>query len=122
MLFLVIAMFLGSLDLAVNFYQLIISPDPHYLLIKVEELYYGFSTILIIVVGYELFKSMILILNHDKIPVKSILKIACIALANKIITLNIKTVDLNVMMGVSMLIAAVGIAFFFFNKDNEKED
>ena len=92
MFVLVFAMLLGTFDLFVLFYKQIVSPDPFPFLIRIEDLYATFTAILIIVVGYELFKSMILILNHDKIPVKPILKIASIALANKIIALNIKDI------------------------------
>jgi len=122
MFVLVFAMLLGTFDLFVLFYKQIVSPDPFPFLIKIEDLYATFTAILIIVVGYELFKSMILILNHDKIPVKPILKIASIALANKIIALNIKDIEVNEMFGLSALIVSVGIAFFFYNRDADVEE
>lgn len=122
MFVLVFAMLLGTFDLFVLFYKQIVSPDPFPFLIRIEDLYATFTAILIIVVGYELFKSMILILNHDKIPVKPILKIASIALANKIIALNIKDIEVNEMFGLSALIVSVGIAFFFYNRDADVED
>jgi uncharacterized membrane protein (DUF373 family) len=115
-------MFFGTLDLFVLFYQKLSSPTPYYYLINVEELYSVFSVLLIIVVGYELFKSMILILTNDKIPVKSILKIASIALANKVITLNIKTIDFNQMIGLSTLIVSVGLSFFFYTRETDSSN
>ena len=120
MMTLVLTMLLGTLDLIIEVVKAALSPNPYYVLINVEDLYVIFSTILIIVVGYELFKSMNLLLHHDKIPVKSILQIAMIALANKVITLNIKTIQLDTMLGIGAIIAALGIAFFAFNKSNEK--
>ena len=119
MLLLIASMLLGTGHLILLFYQAVISPDPYFGLINVEDLYAIFSVLLIMLVGYELFKSIILILKHDDIPVKSILKIAAIALANKVITLNIKSIDTNILFGLSSLIIAVGIAFFFFNKEKE---
>ena len=113
-------MLLGTFDLIIEVIKAASSPKPYYGLINVEDLYVVFSTILIIVVGYELFKSMNLLLHHDKIPVKSILQIAMIALANKVITLNVKTIQLETMLGIGVIIAALGIAFFAFNKSNEK--
>lgn len=120
MFILILSMILGTADLIINFIKVVISPSPYYLLINVEELYAIFSVLLIIIVGYELFKSMTLILNHDKIPVRSILQIAVIAMANKIITLNIKTVSLEIMIGLGVIIASLGIAFYFYNKTSEK--
>lgn len=122
MFILVASMLLGTIDLFIVFYNNVTSPDPYSGVINVEDLYKIFSVLLIIVVGYELFKSMLLILGSDKIPVKSILKIASIALANKIITLNIKAVEVEEMLGLAALIIAIGASFFFYNKEVETND
>jgi hypothetical protein len=122
MFILVISMLLGTIDLFVLFIKKIVDPNPYPLLIDIEELYAIFSFLLIIVVGYELFKSMYLILKVDLIPVKSILKIAAIALANKVITLNLKEIEINELFGLAALIVCIGVAYFFFHKDAEVKD
>jgi uncharacterized membrane protein (DUF373 family) len=122
MLILVLSMVLGTLDLFILFYKKVADPQPYPLLIDVHELYSIFSVLLIIVVGYELFKSMYLLLGNDMIPVKSILKIATIALANKIITLNLKEIEVNQLFGIAALIACIGLAYFLFHKDPEVKD
>ncbi len=119
MTLLVVSMLLGTTHLVVLFYEIVASPDPYLGLVNVEDLYSIFSVLLILVVGYELFKSIILILKHEDIPVKSILKIAAIALANKVITLNLKSIDAPVLFGLSSLLIALGIAFFFFDKEKQ---
>ena len=122
MLILVLSMVLGTVDLFVSFFKKVIDPQPYPFVIDVHELYSIFSVLLIIVVGYELFKSMYLILGNDMIPVKSILKIATIALANKIVTLNLKEIEVNQLFGIAALIACIGLAYFFFHKDAEVKD
>jgi uncharacterized membrane protein (DUF373 family) len=122
MFILVISMLLGTIDLFVLFIKKIVDPTPYPLLIDIEEMYSIFSFLLIIVVGYELFKSMYLILKVDLIPVKSILKIAAIALANKVITLNLKEIEINELFGLAALIVCIGVAYFFFHKDAEVKD
>lgn len=122
MAMLVLGMTLGTIHLMTVFFEKMISPDPYYLLINVEDLYLLFSVLLIIAVGYELFKSLLLIYHHDSIPVKSILKIAAIAMANKIITLNIKEASFEHMLGLATLIISVGVAFFFYNREKETND
>jgi hypothetical protein len=47
---------------------------------------------LIIAVGYELLKSMVYVIDYTQIPVRAILKIAKIAVANKLITLDVHEV------------------------------
>ena len=120
MFILILIMILGTGDLIINLIQIITSSSPYYLTINIEELYAFFSILIIFIVGYELFKSMILVLQHDKIPVKSILQIAVITLANKMITLNIKTISLEVMIGICAIIFALSIVLNFYNKTSEK--
>lgn len=121
MFILIAGMALATIRLIILFTNLVISPDPVPFLINIDDLYIVFTWLLIIVVGYELFKSLTLLHKHDKIPVKSILKIAAIAIANKVITTNIKTLDMQAMIGVSVLIASVGLTFFFFSKDPDSD-
>lgn len=121
MVILVLGMILATADLILEFVRRVLSPDPVVGLINVTDLYVLFSVLLVIMVGYELFKSMLLILHHDSIPVRSILKIATIAMANKIITMNIKEVEFNHMIGIGAIIVATGLAFFFFNQEKIQE-
>lgn len=122
MLLLVISLMLGSVDLILEVYNRIASPDPYPFVIKTEDLYEIFSVLLIIIVGYELFGSMHLILNSEEIPVKPIIKVAAIAMANKIITLNIKDVNWNELLGIAALFIAIGVTYYFFNKDSRVND
>lgn len=123
MMFILIAsMLLGSIDLFLKFYEAVASPDPYPFIINVHDLYNFFSIILIIVVGYELFKSMTIILDQKKIPVREIMQIAMIALANKVITMDVKTLGMQSMIGLGVIIACVGIAYFTFNTRLNKDE
>ena len=121
MFLLVLSMILGTGHLFIQIFQMIVSPDPYPFLINVEDLYIVFSILLIIVVGYELFKSMFLILNNDKIPVKSILKIAAIAMANKVITTNFKHAEMSTEISIGVILFAIGVAYYFFSKDSSAD-
>jgi uncharacterized membrane protein (DUF373 family) len=117
---LVISMFFGTADFIYeNVFKSIVSRDPYPLLIKTEELYAIFSMILIIIVGYELFKSLYIILHSNQMPVKSITKVAAIAMANKVITLNLKEIEPIELFGISTIIIAIGLSYFLFHKDSE---
>ena len=120
MIILVISMVLGTLDLIIEDVALkVISPDPYPFLIKTEDLYAIFSMVLIIIVGYELFKSLYIIMQSNQMPVKSITKVAAMAMANKVITLNLKDVEPIELFGISALILAIGISYYYFQKDPE---
>lgn len=118
----VLSMFFGSLHLIVLFFEKLLSPDPYYLLINIEDLYALFTMLLIILVGYELFKSLLLVLYHDSIPIRSILKITAIAISNEIITLEMHSVSFQQMAGIALLMLSTGVAFYLFNKDKLNTD
>jgi len=103
-------MLLASVDLAVEFYKAIITPPIG--LIDAHKLYSFFSLILIIAVGYELLKSMFFIVDNSQIPVRAILKISMIAIANKVITLDLKEVSMQTMIGIAVIITSLGISYF----------
>lgn len=119
LLLLVMAMFLGTGHIIMIFFQSMASADPYYLLIKVDDLHLLFSLLLVMLVGHELFKSITLLLNHENIPIKSILKIAAIAISNKIITLDLDHLDVKMLLGLSAVLVAIGVTFFFFSKESE---
>ena len=87
----VFCLIFGSLDLLI-----IIIKDlfvPPVLLIEISTLFTTFDLILTIAIGYELFKALHIIINSDKIPALQIVQIAIIAIANKIITTNVKETE-----------------------------
>lgn len=119
LILLVASMFLGTGHIILLFCQAIVSPNPYPFLINIKDLHVFFSVFLVMLVGHELFKSITLLLNHENIPVKSILKIATIAIANKIITLDLEHLNVNMLLGISAVLLSIGITFFFFSKESE---
>ena len=86
--------------------------NPPYLLIEVSTLFEVFNLILIIAVGYELIKALLLIISSDTIPTVPIIEISIIAISTKIITLDIKQTNSNVIISLALLIAALGLSYF----------
>ena len=90
-----------------------------FLLVDVSTLFEVFNLILIIAIGYELIKSLLLIISSDIIPTVPIIQIAIIAVSNKIITLDIKQTDVNTLIGLALLIASLGLALFLLKYRKE---
>ncbi|QIH40222.1 hypothetical protein DR871_012390 [Flavobacterium petrolei] len=86
--------------------------NPPYLLIEVSTLVEVFNLILIIAVGYELIKALLLIISSNTIPTVPIIEISIIAISTKIITLDIKQTNSNVIISLALLIAALGLSYF----------
>ena len=112
---------LGTLHLIYLEFKKITAPP--YLLIDVSTLLEVFNLILIIAVGYELIKALLLIISSDTIPTIQIIEISIIAIATKIITLDVKQTNSTVIIGLALLIAALGLAYFllkYFAKPKNK--
>lgn len=120
LLVVLVSMTLGSFHLISILYQKIVSPDPYVGLLNILDLMDIFAMLLTIGVGYELFKSISILIKSDIIPAGPIVKIGAIAIANKIITLDIKNVDHYKMIALGTLILCLALGYYFFNKsDNE---
>lgn len=105
-----LSLILGTLNLIyMELSKIILHP---YLLVDVSTLFEVFNLILIIAIGYELVRSLILIISSDTIPAIPILQIAIIAVSNKIITLDIKQTNVYTIIGLAALIASLGLAYF----------
>ena len=118
LIILVLSMISAAGHLTYYWYTRLISPDPLYLVLNINELFEIFGMILILVVGYELVKSISLILHSDKIPFLQILQIAVIAISNKIITLDIHNTDFHTFLGLAGIMLSIGVAYFCFSHKN----
>ncbi len=108
---LTISLIASSLHLIYSIFVQIQAPP--FFLIKAEILYQIFSSALIIAIGYELIKSIIIIITSNEIPALPITKIAIIAVANKVITLDIKNLSHLTIFGIASLM--IGLAMIYFS-------
>ena len=96
--------------------------EPPYALLEVSSLLEIFSLSLILVVGYELIKSLSIIISDHRIPVTPLIQIALTAVANKIITLDIKHIDVGYLYGIAALVLALSAGLFFINYDKKQNN
>lgn len=117
-----LSIILGMINLIYVLFNKITSPPLVYML-DLGDLYGIFKLSLIILIGYELIKSLLIIINSHLIPSKTILNIAIIAVANKIITLDITNTDFTKIFALAALAIALGVSNYFLKNDlndNEK--
>ena len=115
-----LSLILGSANLI--YLEIIKIINHPYYLVDISTLFEVFNLILIIAIGFELIRSLILIISSDTVPTVPIIQIAIIAVSNKIITLDIKQTNVNTLVGLALLIAALGLAHFLlkYRRSNQK--
>lgn len=107
---------IGTVDLLIIMVKNILT-SPH-MFGEFNTIYNTFELIVIIIIGFELFKALHIVVCSDSIPSIPIIQIAIIAVANKIIASDYKDVDPQILYGLSTLMIALGIAHFFMKYRN----
>jgi uncharacterized membrane protein (DUF373 family) len=78
----------------------------------VDQLMTMFGGVLIILIGVELAESMHAYLHDHIVHVELVIEIAMIAIARKIIILDVTHLDPLTLFGISSLLLALAVAFF----------
>jgi len=107
---LTLSLLFGSIDLLKVIIEDLIAPP--ILLIQVGSLFKIFNLILTIAIGYELFKALHIVVTSNLIPSLPIIQIALIAIANKVITIDTKDANPQILYGLAAIMLALGVAHF----------
>ena len=97
---------------------------PPIILLEIDELLEIFGFFLLVLIGIELLETIKAYLLTNVIHVEIVLEVALIAIARKVIILDINKYESLTHIGIAALIAAVALAFFVVRKHvklNEKK-
>ena len=81
-----------------------------------------FSIVLYILIGYDLFIALHIVVTSQIIPVLPIIRIAMIALANKIIALNLLVDDYKIILGLAAFLISLSVATYFLRIKDKRLD
>ena len=111
---LLVSILLGTIALGSVLVQTVIAPP--LLLIAPESLFQSFGLFLIILIGLELLKLLKLHLQHNRLQPEVVIEVAIIALCNKVVTLDIKAVPGEIILGIAALLIALSAGYYVFTK------
>ena len=100
--------------------------EPPFLKLEISKIFENFGLVLIILIGSELFKVLKMFLVEDEIKPEAVVGIAVIAICNKIITLDMKHISGDIMLGIAAILVGLSIVNFVFrraasNKETARE-
>ncbi|QXP85438.1 phosphate-starvation-inducible PsiE family protein [Methylococcus sp. ANG] len=114
---LLLSVILGTADLSwtllKGFYN---APN---MLIELNTLFDSFALFLVIVVGLELLKSIKSYLVRGSINPAFVIEVAIIALGNKLITLDLKHADPELLFGIAAILLGLSITYFVLRKSGD---
>jgi uncharacterized membrane protein (DUF373 family) len=82
-------------------------------LLDVEELLDIFGFFLLVLIGVELLETIKAYFDDHVVHVEVVLEVAMIAIARKVITLEVKDVSSLTLIGIGAIILTLAVAFFF---------
>jgi uncharacterized membrane protein (DUF373 family) len=116
---LLVVVLLSTVHLGVLIVEEILKP-PRFL-ITVESLLAVFGYFLLVLIGVELLETLRAYLKKDTIHVRVVLEVALIAMARKAIIAEPGNAPVLTSVGLAALILALGVAFYFERRTEDKE-
>ena len=111
-----IVVLLATVELGWIIVQDIITP-PVFLL-EISELLDIFGLFLLVLIGVELLETIKAYLKENVVHFEVVLTVAMIAIARKVITLDVKELPSMTLVGIAAIIVALAAAKYFFRKAN----
>jgi len=105
----VLVVFISTLELAILIVVDILEPPKYWL--GIDQLFEIFGFFLMILIGVELLETLKAYLSENVVHTEIVLAVALIAIARKVITLDVKMYDPLTVFGIAALIFAIAIAY-----------
>jgi uncharacterized membrane protein (DUF373 family) len=91
---------------------------PPVFLLEIEQLLDLFGLFLLVLIGLELLHSVKIFIEHREIHVESVLSVALIAVARKIIILDPKDQTDGILLGIAALVLALVIGYYVVRRSH----
>jgi len=89
---------------------------PPVFLLEIEELLDIFGLFLLVLIGVELLETIKAYLRENVVHFEVVLTVAMIAIARKVITLDVKDLPAMTLVGIAAIIVALAAAKYFFRR------
>ena len=103
---------MGTVELGRQLVVIMLTPP--LLMIDPSDLTRLFGLFLVILIGLELLKLIKLHMSHNIVRPELVIEVAIIAVCNKVVTLDPKTMTANIMVGLATLLIALAAGFYVF--------
>jgi LPXTG-motif cell wall-anchored protein len=110
----IVVVLLATLELGWIIIKDIITPPV--LILEIDELLEIFGLFLLVLIGIELLETIKSYLHDQVLRVEVVLSVALIAIARKVIILDIKGTSNMTLVGIGVIIAALAGAYYLFKR------
>lgn len=106
----ILVIFLGTVELGVILVEQMLKP-PRFILLDINEMLAIFGFFMMVLIGLELIETIKVYVVREMVHVEVILLVAIIAIARKIIVLDVKTLPPLTLVGIAAIILALSAGY-----------
>ena len=110
----------GIGDVLYVLYQRLLTP-PMFLL-NINDIFYTFGAFMAVLIAIEIFINIRLYLESNDFPVKLVVATALMAIARKVIVLDVEKMSAQHIFAIALTVLAVGITYWLLHKEHKKAD
>jgi uncharacterized membrane protein (DUF373 family) len=114
LLLLLVSVLFSTLSLGWTLAQSII--EPPILMLEPETLFHSFGLFLISLIGLELIKLLKVYLVNGGFDALVVIQVAIIAMCNKVVTLDVKALSGEALLGLAALLVSLAAVYFVFTR------
>lgn len=115
----VLVIFWSIADVVYVLYERLFAPP--FLLLNVEDILTVFGAFMAVLIAIEIFINIRLYLGSNVIPVQLVLATALMAIARKVIVLDLKSVNAEQIVGIALVTAALGVSYWLVTRRLEAD-
>ena len=115
----IVAVILTTIELGWIMMDQVLTPP--YFLLDIQELFELFGFFMMILIGIELLQSIKMYVVSNQIHVEVVFMVAMIAIARKVIILNLHEVDGLSLIGLAAIILALAAGYFLVRKADKAD-
>ena len=116
-----LVVFLSTVELAVIIVQRMLSGKPQLFLLDIADMLEIFGFFMMILIGIELIETIKVYLEDESIHVEIICLVAIVAVARKVIIIDLYKVSPVALLGIAAIILALCIGYFFLKRAMHQE-
>jgi uncharacterized membrane protein (DUF373 family) len=118
-LMMVFVIVMGVVDVGWTIYQKLVTP-PVFIL-TISDMLATFGAFIAVLIAIEIFINITVYLRDDVIHVKIVMATALMAIARKVIILDIETVSAEYVLAIAAVVLAMSVGYWLIHRLHEKE-
>ena len=111
-----LVVFLSTVELAVIIVERMLNGMPHLFLLNIAEMLEIFGFFMMVLIGLELMETIKVFLTDQSVHVEIICLVAIVAIARKVIILDLYKLSPVTLLGIAAIIVALSVGYFFLKK------